>query len=128
MNTAIFSILMGGAVLVYTAACGLRYRQEIAARKDGGKIWGLCGIMGLAMTLAGEGNGLFLSLQALLGLVTALCCLLQLHRERLVRRRIRARRKSSVAEKPLQKARPLPVAGCGCGWTVRQGESGFFAA
>lgn len=107
------SLWMGAGMLLYVLACGLRYGKEITAWKDGGRIWGLCGAMGFAMTVSGGGNSFFLSLQGILGAAAALCCLVQLHREKLFRqrRRERFRKEARMSREKMERAmvRERPV-------------------
>ena len=83
---------MGAAMLIFGTALCFRYQEEIASGKEGSRIWVLTLLMGAAMAFSGGETALFLVFQGLLGAVMAFCCLVQLHRERVLRLRRAARR------------------------------------
>lgn len=69
----------------------------------------LTAVMGFAALTAGEGNAFFTAVQTVLMLITGLCCLIQVRREYLCRRRrqqrLRALRRGRYSGSPV---RPAP--------------------
>ncbi len=102
MTGNFLSLGMGSAMLAFAVGMSFRYQEEICRKREGAKIWLLTMAMGAAMLFSGGGSALFLTLQGLLGIVVAGCCLVELHREKVLRRRCRHRR--AAAEKKLQPA------------------------
>ena len=92
------SLGMGSAMLAFAVVMSFRYQEEICRKREGAKIWGLTLAMGAAMLFSGGGSALFLTLQ---GVVVAGCCLIELHREKVLRerRRRKSRRVSPVSQK-----------------------------
>ena len=95
------SLGMGSAMLAFAVVMSFRYQEEICRKREGAKIWFLTLAMGAAMLFSGGGSALFLTLQGTLGVVVAGCCLIELHREKVLRerRRIKSRRVSPVSQK-----------------------------
>ena len=100
MTGNFLSLGMGSALLMFAVGMAFRYQEEIYRKKEGAKIWLLTVAMGVAMLFSGGGSVFFLTLQGVLGLVMAGCCLLQLHREKVLRlRRRKLRRKPAYSER-----------------------------
>lgn len=95
------SLGMGSAMLAFAVGMSFRYQEEICRKREGAKIWFLTLAMGAAMLFSGGGSALFLTLQGTLGVVVAGCCLIELHREKVLRerRRRKSRRVSPVSQK-----------------------------
>lgn len=94
-------------ILWICGACALFVKYRPRAEES----WVLCiltGVMGFASLTAGKGNGLFTAVQTALMLITGLCCLIQVRREFLCRRRrqqrLRALRRGRYRRSPIQPA------------------------
>ena len=89
------SLGMGSAMLAFAVVMSFRYQEEICRKREGAKIWFL------TLAMGGGGSALFLTLQGTLGVVVAGCCLIELHREKVLRerRRRKSRRVSPVSQK-----------------------------
>lgn len=99
-------------VILILAACGLFVFFRPKA-KSSRAICAIMGAMGLMAVTAGGGSWGVQAVQSLLQVIVVLCCVLQLHRESVIRARRAARRKARAGvldaprdEKPAHSANP----------------------
>lgn len=89
------NVFTGITMLIFAAAVYAKYKPR---SENGRLLCAMSAMMGFMALLAGAGNWKFQLLQIALQLTVALCCFVQLRRERILRRRRAARHLHRVGE------------------------------